>query len=172
MTYDDFDILSPENQRLVHGALKKYGIYPHSQQYEDYLQLARLTLLEAYQIFQAGNHPNSRLNVFIYQRICWKLTDALRKEQRRQSRMARSTDEQLQQLAEKQTISEAASIEYQLFIETVLPHLTAAERHYLIDVFLYDLSVVEIARKRQVSRSTVYKWRNRLALKYLKFFQN
>lgn len=68
-----------ENERLVHGALKKVGVSFIHPDYEDLLQEGLITFAKMVRDFGI-DYPNLHLQVF--QRIKWQTIDFLRRDQK------------------------------------------------------------------------------------------
>ncbi|WP_125768824.1 sigma-70 family RNA polymerase sigma factor [Companilactobacillus furfuricola] len=71
-----------EEENLVHGVLKKLHIYQTNNNYQDYVQEAMIIFAQAYVDYVDQEQDLEKFNVYIYQKLSWRLTDMLRKEQR------------------------------------------------------------------------------------------
>lgn len=67
---------------LLLGALKKCHIHPQHPNFEDYLQIARWTLIETHRRFIREDKEMDSFHNYVYQRIYWVITDELRKEKK------------------------------------------------------------------------------------------
>lgn len=72
-------------QRLLHGAVKKAGIWRHHQDYDDYLQEAFLAFAQAYVNYPADPDLDECFLGYAYQHIVWRLTDLMRRQHCRQT---------------------------------------------------------------------------------------
>ncbi|MGX7025131.1 sigma-70 family RNA polymerase sigma factor [Vagococcus hydrophili] len=159
--------LIKEHHVLILGALKKCHVTTYHPLFEDYLQIARWTLIETHRRFIEEDTEMSTFNQYVYQRIYWKITDEIRKERLNTERQENSSsDDTLLQLPDKEADD---LLEVKELLEKISPLLTDIERCFLEDAYIHDLSILEIAKKNKTSRNTVYKCRNRVALKVIKF---
>lgn len=71
-----------EEENLIHGVLKRLHIYQTSNNYQDYVQEAMIIFAQAYVDYVEQEKDLEKFNVYIYQKLSWRLTDLLRKEQR------------------------------------------------------------------------------------------
>lgn len=70
------------NQRLIHGVLKRVHIFRTRSDYDDYFQEAMIIYAQAYVNYCQKEDDLSKFNQFIFQRLCWRLTDMLRQEKK------------------------------------------------------------------------------------------
>ncbi|MGO3732006.1 MAG: sigma-70 family RNA polymerase sigma factor [Vagococcus sp.] len=151
---------------LLLGALKKCHIHPQHPNFEDYLQIARWTLIETHRRFIREDKEMDSFHNYVYQRIYWVITDELRKEKKRQDRhLQDQSDNDFDTLSACTTFDE--DIEVKVLLDTLAPQLSPQEATFLEEAYLNDLSVSAIAKKYNVSRRTVYNWRDKVALKML-----
>ncbi|MGY3765885.1 sigma-70 family RNA polymerase sigma factor [Vagococcus vulneris] len=153
---------------LILGALKRCHIRPHHPEFEDHLQTSRIVLIESYREFIAENKSLSAFHNYVYQRIYWEIIDTIRKEARRQAVL--ETNDDLPETTRIVADFDEETIAVSELIDTLAPHLTEHEKIYLRESYVNDLSIKELAKKYQVSRTAVYKWRYGVAKKYLKYF--
>ncbi|HCM90435.1 MULTISPECIES: sigma-70 family RNA polymerase sigma factor [Vagococcus] len=159
--------LIKQHHVLLLGALKKCHITTYHPLFEDYLQIARWTLIETHRHFIKEEKDLATFNQYVYQRIYWKITDEIRKEYLdKERREATSTEETLYQLPGKETED---LLEIKELLEKISPQLTQKEKIYLEEAYINELSIIEISKKYHVSRSTVYNWRDHVALKIIHF---
>lgn len=71
-----------QNQRLVHGALKRAHIYTTRVDYEDYFQEAMIIYAKTYQQFFQKAGDMDKFHSFIFQKLVWRLLDMLRQEKK------------------------------------------------------------------------------------------
>ncbi len=69
---------------LIHGAIKRAGVWRHHQDYDDFLQEALLVYAQAYQQYPGDPEHDQQFLPYVFQQICWRMTDLLRYQQRRQ----------------------------------------------------------------------------------------
>ncbi|WP_125768114.1 sigma-70 family RNA polymerase sigma factor [Lapidilactobacillus wuchangensis] len=73
-----------DQQGLIHGAIKRAGVWRHHQDYDDFLQEAYLVYAQAYQQYPGDPAQEAQFLPYVFQQICWRMTDLLRYQQRRQ----------------------------------------------------------------------------------------
>lgn len=152
---------------MVHGALKRLGMWRMHPEYEDFVQQGLIKLVEAYETYPRDLEQEEYLKQFggyAYQRVYWHMIDLLRKQRRKwESEMAWPEDLEGQQPDQHPSIEQGYQ-EMDLLAQ-MLPLLTLKEQSYLVDVVVNRLSVTEIAQKQRVSRKTVYAWKKKVAEK-------
>lgn len=168
-------LLSEEKERaffdqhagIVHGALKKLGVYRSHPDYDDFVQQGLLKLVEAYETFPEDLEQEAFLYQFTgyaYKKVRWHMLDLLRKQQRKWNYEMPWPDEVAMEQPDTQLSFEQSYQDMDLLKE-MLPLLTKNEQAYLLDAVVKQLSVTEIAAKQGVSRKTVYQWKKRVAEK-------
>ncbi|WP_423188953.1 sigma-70 family RNA polymerase sigma factor [Alkalibacterium sp. f15] len=156
---------------LVYGVLKACHVSYNHPDYEDYLQVGRLKLVEAYE-----NYPNDlneeeayyRFTGFAYQRVRWGILDELRKAAKQRERESALPDDSILENQLMGYTSDDDVLFLGLF-QSMLVCLTEQEQAYLIDAVMLELSVQDIARKYGVSRNTVYQWKHKIGEKLIHF---
>jgi hypothetical protein len=71
-------------QGLLHGAIKRAGVWRQHQDYDDFLQEALLVYAQTYQQYPGDPEHDPDFLPYVFQRVCWRTTDLLRYQQRRQ----------------------------------------------------------------------------------------
>lgn len=152
---------------IVFGAIKKIGIrYDHTN-YDDFVQVGRLKLVDAYQEFPEDLHEEAyfyQFTGYAYRKVYWGLMDQIRKDQRiieREDGLPESFEEWG---ADEHQLFDQDVVIWQLFY-SMLNCLTKKEQRYLKDLVFEQLSITEIAAKYGVSRKTVYVWKKQVAKK-------
>lgn len=162
---------------IVYGVLKQLHIPPNHVDYEDWVQTGLLILCECLEKVSLDFETEERAYHFrgiLFRLVKSRMIDRLRQQQR-QTRHQAVEDSQLQTAVDPSTQTEEALVEevdYALYKQTIWPHLSQRERAYLIATMEKGWTIPEIARYYHVSRHAVYKWRNQLALKSLRYFFN
>jgi len=166
------------HEPLVYGALKACHVAYSQANYEDYLQIGRLKLVEAYETYPSDLSDEERYYQFTgyaYQRVRWGILDELRKAVKARERECMLPDgEVLEQpglgvsLSSGENSCEEAVIYWELF-QSMLQCLSEQEQKYLEDAVIRRLSVKVIAEKYGVSRKTVYQWKHRIGQKLAHF---
>ncbi|MEG0254897.1 sigma-70 family RNA polymerase sigma factor [Vagococcus sp.] len=162
--------LVEEHHVLILGALKKCHVSTYHPQFEDYLQIARWTLIETHRRFIKEEKDMTSFHNYVFQRIYWKITDEIRKEMNRSEKLQTDSTEEL--LLELPDTSCDDLLEVTDILDKLSTQLTPQEKLFLEEAYLNELSVTDIARKYHVSRQTVYNWRDKVALKTIKYFKN
>lgn len=150
---------------IVYGALKKCQIPYNHPDYEDYLQNGRLKLVEAYESFPkdlAEEEAFYQFTGYAFQKVKWGILDELRIKIRRAEREMPMPEDW-----EPMVVDEKFNLDSDVLMcdmyQSMLSYLTEVEQMYLNDAVILQLSVTDIAKKRGVSRKTVYAWRQRVA---------
>ncbi len=167
----DENKLLTENVSLLYGALKKSHIYAGSPDFEDYLQIARISFCEAYQKYPevVTNENLYSFKGFAFQRVYWKLIDAQRQNGRRQNNETSLNEAGLALLELPNDQNFQNDLEMKIYLEHLLPNLTEEENLFLKEVYQNDLTISQVALKYQVSRKTIYRWRRNLAAKIMAY---
>ncbi|ATO45649.1 hypothetical protein C5L30_001241 [Companilactobacillus farciminis] len=71
-----------QNQRLIHGALKRAHIYTTRVDYEDYFQEAMINYAQTYRQYVQNNGDMTKFHKYVFQKLTWRLIDMLRQEKR------------------------------------------------------------------------------------------
>ncbi|MBM6615352.1 sigma-70 family RNA polymerase sigma factor [Desemzia sp. RIT804] len=173
--------LTEENERdffdqysgMVHGTLKRLGVWHSHADYDDFVQQGLLKLVEAYE-----NYPKDfeqmecakQFGGYAYQKVYWHMIDLLRKQKHKWEReMAWPEDLEANQPDIQMSIEQ--SYQEMDLLKNMLPLLTKKEQAYLVDAVVNRLSVTEIAQKQGVSRKTVYEWKKKVAEKLVDFLE-
>lgn len=152
---------------IVYGAVRKCGIRYDHINYDDFVQIGRLKLVDAYKEFPKDLFNEEyfyQFTGYAYRKVYWAIMDQIRKEQRIFER----------EDALPETFSEWGTMDTEAFDEdfavwelfhSMLKCLSEKEQTYLKDSVLNQLTITEIAKKHKVSRKTVYTWRKQVAKK-------
>ena len=165
---DDFFFI---HDAIVYGALKKCSIPYNHPDYEDYVQIGRLKLVEAYESFPKDLLEEKSFYQFTgyaFQKVKWGILDEIRILVRRAERETAMPEDW-----EPMVIDNVAAVEPDVVMwdmySKMLSGLSEVEQTYLNDAVVHQLSVTAIAKKRGVSRKTVYTWRKRVAEKLVQY---
>ena len=162
-----FDFLfAGDHERILHAALKRLHLSPLHADYDDYLQESRLLFLKIYQRFP--DNPLEKPHQFLayaHQKVYWTLLDRLRKERRQDQHRAEGDHETLLASLPATRVPQE-DVERRLTQERLLKVIhaqgTLGEWTYLSGTLVDQLTPSEIARRCNVSRQTVYRWRRTL----------
>ncbi|WP_125713637.1 sigma-70 RNA polymerase sigma factor region 4 domain-containing protein [Companilactobacillus kedongensis] len=141
-----------ENERLIHGVLKRVHIYPTRVDYEDYFQEAVILYALGFEQAQTQNNPK----VYLYQKLVWKLTDLLRKE--KQYKDVHSLEEFDFGRVEAEEI-------LNLIQDVDLKKLAKMEIVLLQEHFINQESLVILAKRYNCSTRNLRHWRSKLRSK-------
>ena len=141
---EPFDIILKNYEPMLHKIIRQLHIYNTD---EDWLQIAKIALWEAYERFD--EKKGIFLN-FAYTYVKGRLLVELTKRNKVK-----------EDLYDHQTITEQFTVDFDssLLLEYYLTHLSPNEQIWLKETIENDLSIHDIARKYQVSPSTVKYWR-------------
>ena len=159
------------HESVVYGVLKACHVAYTQAHFEDYLQIGRLALVNAYEVFPdhlSDEQNYYRFTGFAYQRVRWAILDELRKAAKERERECALPDASL--LEERFLIdSREEAVVYADLFQAMLACLNAKEKQYVVDAVISRLSVSAIAKKYGVSRKTVYQWKHRISKKLAHF---
>lgn len=166
------DTLITTYHTLILGALKKCHVSAYHPFFEDYLQISRMVLLETHRDFTAQDKDMDTFCGFVFQKICWTITDELRKEYKQSERAIPDTegDTLISQLPVATDFSEEMDVA--LEIEELLPLLTPQETACLYYAFSYGDNLTTIATRCHVSKQAVARWRQQIQKKYQQMLTN
>lgn len=68
------------NQRLIHGVLKRVHIFSTRVDYDDYFQEAMILYAQTYEKYCQKHQDMTKFKAFVFQKLTWRLTDMLRQE--------------------------------------------------------------------------------------------
>lgn len=71
-----------QNQKLIHGVLKRIHIFVTRSDYDDYFQEATILYAQTYVKYCQTEDDLSKFNRYVFQKLKWRLTDMLRQEKR------------------------------------------------------------------------------------------
>ena len=161
--------LLEEHHVLILGALKRCHISQTHPSCEDHLQNARWTLIETHRRFVKEDKSMETFNGYVFQRIFWKTTDTIRKDINYTDHLQTGEEDDL--IADIPDTRQEDLLEIKDILEKLKDVLTDNEKIYLEEVYINDASITEISRKYKVSRQTVYKWRDKVALKTIRYLK-
>lgn len=152
--------LLDQYQGVIYSELKKMHIYPGSQDYDDYFQLACIKLFETYKTCNCDallEENRYRFVNYASQSIRWAFLD-----QKRRDRHLGDHEEQSDDIV----VAVETGFEDEIaFIENyhqLMDQLTIKEQRFLYDRFYLNLTMTDIAKKHGVSRKTIHLWRQGL----------
>jgi len=71
-----------QNQRLIHGVLKRVHIFVTRSDYDDYFQEAVILYARTYEKYVQKQSDLDVFNRYVFQKLTWRMTDMLRQEKR------------------------------------------------------------------------------------------
>lgn len=163
-------LLTNGNQKIVFGALKKLKICPYHQDFEDFLQEARLTYARAYVRFP--RNPESDLKefrMFAYQAIYWQTLNSLKRQTMVKNWQTAELSTDVTNLPRQYRCS---SREQQVLADDLFQRVyaicTPPEKRFLYYRYVKQLSGREIAQREGVSPQSISKRRRKVGQKALK----
>lgn len=142
-------------QRLLHGAVKKAGIWRQNQDYDDFLQEAFLAFAQAYVNYPADPEVDECFLGYAYQHIVWRLTDLLRKQRYRQA-------VPLSDWESWHHVSDDTEMELMITLQELAYDRNSIDQLIIRDHFIKGQSLTTIACKAQLSPRTLRKHRTKL----------
>lgn len=152
------------HEDLLRGCLKSLQLQPRHPHYEDYLQVAKLALLNAYCRFPQPLDSETTINQFAgyaYTGARWAVLDALRKAARHDTRKAALTDEVIAYALKKDSTHTTQKVDFFLWFKEFWRTLTDHEQQFLIEKACKDQNMTQIARTFGKSRQHVYRLRQK-----------
>lgn len=159
------------HEPIVYGVLRECHVTRNHPDYDDFVQIGRIKLVEAYESFPkklCSEEHYYQFTGYAYQRILWAVLDKLRKDGKRYSNENGLSENYLSILPSESNINEEDVLLSELF-QSMLHSLNKREQEYLISAVIYRLNITDIARKYGVSRKTVYQWKRRISEKLKEF---
>lgn len=144
---------------LFHKVLITCRIFRNNPDYEDYLQTIRLGFFEKSQELDLASAEQLTL---MYRFLCWRVRDYQRKLQYQQSLIEKVMIYDL-----TQEVSMEERVLWGDFLERLWPQLTLGERRFLFARLCLGLSMNQVAATYNVSRSTVFKWKQTLQKRFV-----
>lgn len=149
---------------IIFGILKRCSISYVHRDFDDYVQTGRLALLKAYETFPQEIMTDEQFyqfTGFAYKKVYWSILDCIRKETK-QKKEACSMPEEVESLKEFSCEGFENDWVEDYSIEEFIDTLPAEEKCYIEERVVNGLSITAIAEKHQISRKTVYSWRNKV----------
>ncbi|GEK90975.1 sigma-70 family RNA polymerase sigma factor [Alkalibacterium kapii] len=159
------------HESLVYGVLKACHVGYTQAYYDDYVQIGRLNLIQAYEVFPEDLREEQnyyRFTGFAYQRVRWAILDELRKAAKERERESGVIDTSVFEAPMSNDRSEESVVYWELF-QSMFACLNEQEKEYLEDAVILRLNVSAMAKKYGVSRKTVYQWKQRVGKKLAHF---
>lgn len=149
---------------VVYGVLKRLAIHQLHPHYDDFAQIGRLKLVEAYEAYP--DDPFQELNRgrfvgYAFTKIRWAIIDEIRR-QNRYADHEQGWDDSLDHILSTAEICHLENVLEQEWLIEVFKPLCANERRLIVDLCFHHLSITAIAKKEGVSRKTIYQRRNRI----------
>ncbi|MBO0481455.1 hypothetical protein [Candidatus Enterococcus courvalinii] len=164
MEQKELEDLCQKYEKLYHKVVKKCGVYQNNQEYEEYVQLARIAFFEVAREFIAPKTFEEAYPIgYLFQKIVWKLKEHQRKIWRQQEILVAVNEEQGRQLisglSTRASVSSHEYADQRLTLCFLWHKLSAKEKCFLA----YRL---EKARSSHylapASRQTIANWRKKL----------
>lgn len=165
MEQKELEDLCQKYEKLYHKVVKKCGVYQNNQEYEEYVQLARIAFFEVARDFATSKKFEEAYPIgYLFQKIVWEIKTYQRKIWRQRDILVAVNEEQgRQSMSSLTTGSSDVSHEYadqRLMLCFLWHKLSAKEQCFLA----YRL---EKARSSDylappASRQTIANWRKKL----------
>lgn len=143
--------LLQQYEPLFHKVLQRCGIYYSHPDYQDYLQILRLSFFRWSQ-----SHQLEELSE-LFGFLCWQVRDHQRKEYRQQLILNKALEKEI-----CQDLAVEEKVEVKSTIQALWQQANEGEKLFLI-LRLQNFSMGEIAAIAKVSRSQVFIWKRRLS---------
>lgn len=137
------------NQRLIHGVLKRVHIFPTRIDYDDYFQEAMILYAQTYEQYCQKQKDMTKFKAFVFQKLTWRLTDMLRQEKHYFD--FHSLEEfDFQRIPGKNPVAELDFVDFS--------ELTEVEKDILQKHFIEGVPLVILAKHyRQTTRALRYR---------------
>lgn len=157
------------HQRIVFGALKQLHVRPFMEEFEDFLQEARLIYAKAYVKFPGDPiAEDEKFRVYAYQAIYWRTLDLIQINQKvEESNLEEFTKEELtipNLICNPKLVERMMSDD---LFRRLYEKCTPAEQRFLTDSYVLQLCNAEIAQKENISRQRVSRLRRQVGCKAL-----
>lgn len=169
MKQKELEELCQKYEKLYHKVVMKCGIYQNNQEYEEYVQLARIAFFEVVREFATQkNFEEAYPMGYLFQKIVWEIKAHQRKIWRQQEILVAVKEEQGRQLVSELSAGLSDSLyesaDQRLALCFLWHKLSMKEKCFLA----YRL---EKARSRNypppASRQTLANWRKKLKKRWL-----
>lgn len=161
-----------ELNRIIYGVLKRLHINFYHPNRADYEHEARLIMAEAMIDSAKLNHVTNR-NVYLFQRVYWRLLDQLRTENKKKAHINLSFDQLNDEDDAEKSLEKIlrdfsadhhfVQCETELFFAQLIKRLTPHQRRYLQMIHL-GYTGPEIAERLNISRQAVANLRQRVII--------
>lgn len=142
--------------RLIHGAVKRAGIWRQSQDYDDFLQEAYLAFAQAYVNYPEDPEQDEGFKSYAFRHIVWRIVDLLRRNRYRQG-------EVLPDLGRWQgTATYDAQVEIMLALQDLATSDNLLDQLVIRDHFLKGYPLTVIAYQQQVTPRALRQHRAKL----------
>lgn len=155
-----------DHETIIYAALKRLRLRPDQDDYEDYLQEARLYFPQAYADFPGDpEHQPHQLLAFAQQALVWHVGNQLRNNRRQDIPMEPGDHTPIiDELASDEDILNAIGLnDFRTYLIKLIGGAgNTGEWRFLVGTLIDQLTPEEIAIKHGVGRATVFRWRRSL----------
>lgn len=153
-----------DNETVIYAVLKKLHIWRDNSDYDDLFSEARMLFLKAY----LQNKQRKKNFNYYFSKIYWGLLDRLAYRKIRTDHNCSSND--------NETEFESSNLDLQELVEQhelleEIRQVCNRNEWILIQKILTGKNFTEIAAEMHVSRTLIYRLRNRLQIKLIRFFR-
>ncbi|KRO03832.1 MULTISPECIES: sigma-70 RNA polymerase sigma factor region 4 domain-containing protein [Levilactobacillus] len=165
-------LFTGDHEAILYGALKRLHLTPAQNDYEDYLQEARLLFPAVYAEFPDDPEANPhQFLAYAQQKITWTLADQLRRDRRQDDRQAPGDQEELLTTvpADEDVLASIGLTDYRAYLVKLIGAAgNTGEWRFLVGTLVDQLTAAEIATRHGVNLATVYRWRLSLTRRLIK----
>ncbi|KRL67004.1 sigma-70 family RNA polymerase sigma factor [Companilactobacillus versmoldensis] len=147
------------NEKLIHGVLKRLHIYHHGNDYQDYFQEGVIIYAQVYCDYFEQERDPDKFNVYIFQKLVWRLTDILRRQQRYFDVHSLEVFD-FERVKRSDIVSDLGELD--------LDDLSDIEKEIFFDHFINEVPLNQLAEKYQCSTRNLRYHRNALKEKLCK----
>lgn len=159
-------LLQAEHEKVIYGVLKRLNVSRQSPDYEDLVVEGQIAFAQAYCAYCQTHDSVTEEAVmpYLYQKVKWRLLDLLRKQTRTKQRecgLPENADELWM------TVNcQNDDVIIRDLLERLWNLCTPKERKFL-EIQLYsNLNLVKKAKTLEISRKTVYKYKQDILYKF------
>lgn len=155
-----------DNETVIYAVLKKLHIWRDNPDYDDLFSEARMLFLKAY----LQNKQRKKNFNYYFSKIYWGLLDRLAYRKIRTDHNCSSNDNETEFEYESSNLDLQELVEQHELLEEIRQVCNRNE-WILIQKILAGKHFTEIAAEMHVSRTLIYRLRNRLRIKLIRFFR-
>jgi RNA polymerase sigma factor (sigma-70 family) len=156
---EDFSAVTVEFTPMIHHIIRSLSIYKNK---DDFFQIGLIALWESYEKF---NEENGKFSNFAYTVIKGRIINELKRHHKYETH-TRPFDSAILEVKDRFTMHEEAFVLENILIYTET--LTLNQQRWLLQTFIGNKTISEIADMFQVTTAAVKSWRKSALLKLRK----